>query len=69
MTPTYEELTDMFVRLEGDIQQLAQKIKDPEAYTRMVEQNKKFNAWCSIMGYFPHSKYFEAWQAALEANK
>lgn len=55
--------------IEESIQKIGQKISDPEAYMRMVEQNKKFNQWCSIMGYFPHTKYFAAWQAALEANK
>ena len=31
-----------------------------------VEQKKRFQAWCEKKGYFPHTKYFEAWLAALE---
>lgn len=45
------------------------KIKDPERFAYTVEQKQKFNDWCKKKGYFPHTKYFEAWLAALDSNK
>lgn len=34
-----------------------------------IRQRKRFMAWCEKKGYFPHTKYYEAWVAALEDDK
>jgi len=47
----------------------APKIKDIPAFQRRMGQKKRFDKWCEKMGYFPHSKYFEAWMAALEPDQ
>lgn len=41
-------------------------IEDLDKWLKMVKQEEKFKVWCESKGYFPHSKYFEAWMAALE---
>lgn len=30
-----------------------------------IKQNRRFKSWCESKGYFPHTKYLEAWMAAL----
>lgn len=47
---------------------LAPKIKDWDAFQKRAEQRRRFNAWCKEKGYFPHTKYFEAWLAALDLS-
>lgn len=44
------------------------KITDPRKWLANVEESKKFQNWCKEKGYFPHTKYFEAWKAALESQ-
>jgi hypothetical protein len=34
-----------------------------------VKQKNLFEAWCKSKGYFPHSKYFEAWMEALNTKE
>jgi hypothetical protein len=43
------------------IDHLGKKILTEE----QVAQRKRFERWCTAMGYFPHTKYLEAWNAAL----
>lgn len=47
----------------------APKIKDIDSFLAVAKQKMRFNKWCERMGYFPHSKYFEAWLAALEQDE
>jgi len=47
---------------------LPPKIKDWDAFKVRQAQHVRFKAWCEQKGYFPHSKYFEAWLAALDLS-
>lgn len=51
------------------MENLPQKYESPKEWEEHVKQTKLFNAWCKEKGYFTHSKYFEAWLAALKYNK
>lgn len=41
------------------------KIKNMDLFDKRNEQRKLFEAWCEKKGYFPHTKYLEAWMAAV----
>lgn len=41
------------------------KIKDWDLFEKRTEQEKLFNVWCERKGYFPHTKYLEAWMEAV----
>lgn len=41
------------------------KIKDYDLFEKRREQKKLFEDWCERKGYFPHTKYLEAWMEAV----
>ncbi len=60
---------DQLLEEMRQIQDNLRKWVDPKDFERYVEVTKAFNQWVENTGYFPHSKYFEAFKAGYEEGK